>query len=174
MRGRDEQDRKNSIGISGRYRSTGLLALLLDCSYETSKFIDTLIRCLKRNDVVHHPTNLLDEKKLVLVLGVRKGVSVKADGVLPVLVQLLDRLGHFLIMHDDVVLLLVATVKALPDPLGVDLELGHMLGDVLVRPKDRHYVDDGVFALEVHHGDVEVNSDAGLPIGVKGQVGHQV
>ena len=74
-------------------------------------------------------------------------------------------------MHDDIILLLISAVESLSDTLGIDLKFRHVLGNVLIDAEDTDDVDDGIVALEVHHGDVEVDAQAGIAVGVQGQVG---
>ena len=50
-------------------------------------------------------------------------------------------------MHNDIVLLLVASMESLADTLGIDLKFRHVLGNVLVDAEDTDDVNDGIVAL---------------------------
>ena len=77
-------------------------------------------------------------------------------------------------MHNDIVLLLIAPVESLADTFGVDLKFCHVLGNVLINTEDTDDVNDGIVALEVHHGNVEVDAQAGVLVGVQCQVGYHL
>ena len=87
---------------------------------------------------------------------------------------LLESIGDKLVMHNDIVLLLIAPMETLADTFGVDLKFCHVLGNILINTEDTDDVNDGIVALEVHHGNVEVDAQAGVLVGVQCQVGYHL
>ena len=88
--------------------------------------------------------------------------------------SLLESIGDKLVVHNDVVLLLISAVESLADTFGIDLKFRHVLGNVLVDTEDTDNINDGIVALEVHHGDVEVDAQTRFLVGVQCQIGYHL
>mmetsp|Transcript_20479 Transcript_20479/g.36958 ORF Transcript_20479/g.36958 Transcript_20479/m.36958 type:complete len:236 (-) Transcript_20479:313-1020(-) len=96
-----------------------------------------------------------------------EGGLVEGDGILPIRVELLDGLFDRGIKELDIVLLHVALLIPLADAESIDGEFLHVLCHVLLRPQHGDHVDGGVFALQIHHGDVEIDPDLTVRIAVQ-------
>ena len=87
---------------------------------------------------------------------------------------LLQTVRDKLVVHEDILLLLIAAVESLADTLGIDLKFRHVLGNVLIDTEDADNVNDGIVALEVHHGNVEVDAQTRVLVGVQRQVSYHL
>jgi len=65
---------------------------------------------------------------------------------------------------------LVSTVIPCPYPVGIEVVFGNMLGDILLRTKDRYDIDYSVLTWHIHHCYVEIDPDLFLSIGIQGHV----
>mmetsp|Transcript_32904 Transcript_32904/g.60697 ORF Transcript_32904/g.60697 Transcript_32904/m.60697 type:complete len:245 (+) Transcript_32904:1181-1915(+) len=100
-------------------------------------------------------------------------ILIEGHGILPVGVELLDGILNGNVEELHVVLLSVALPIPLANTLLIEVELLHVLRHVLLRAEDRDDVDGGEFALEIHHGDIEVDADLGFCVAVEGEVGFE-
>mmetsp|Transcript_13697 Transcript_13697/g.29428 ORF Transcript_13697/g.29428 Transcript_13697/m.29428 type:complete len:245 (+) Transcript_13697:1149-1883(+) len=100
-------------------------------------------------------------------------ILIEGHGILPVGVELLDGILNGNVEELHVVLLSVALPIPLANTLLIEVELLHVLRHVLLRAEDRDDVDCGEFALEIHHGDIEVDADLGFCVAVEGEVGFE-
>mmetsp|Transcript_47087 Transcript_47087/g.100115 ORF Transcript_47087/g.100115 Transcript_47087/m.100115 type:complete len:411 (-) Transcript_47087:139-1371(-) len=115
----------------------------------------------------------VDERHLVVVQEALKIVRSELDGLLPVLVQLLQRLLVLLVLH--LPLLPIPPREDAPLPVLVELPLLDVLRHVLtVGPQGVPHVHGDVVAVQVHEGHVEVESDLGLVVLVEGDGGAHV
>jgi len=49
-----------------------------------------------------------------------------------------------------------------------------MLCDILLRPQHTDHVNSGIIALEIHHGDVEIDPNLRIRIGIQCQIGFEL
>ena len=117
----------------------------------------------------------------MLLEEVREGILGKWNGVHAVLVELLNFRVVRIVL--DVLLLLVAPTEDALHAVLVQLPLLNVLGHVLhVGPQHVVDIHHGVVAREVHHGDVEINAQLRVRVGVEydiclcrgAQEGHQL
>lgn len=64
-------------------------------------------------------------------------------------------------------LLQIPMLKPLSHPACIDGIFLYMLRHILLRSQNANYIDRGEFTLQIHHGDVEIDANIGVLIGIE-------
>ena len=73
----------------------------------------------------------------------------------------------------QIFLLLVPTLVSLTYPVPVDVPFGNMVRHILFRPQHTNDIHDEKIAFDIHHGDIEIQTDPSFFIVVQLQISDQ-
>mmetsp|Transcript_19482 Transcript_19482/g.39910 ORF Transcript_19482/g.39910 Transcript_19482/m.39910 type:complete len:281 (+) Transcript_19482:879-1721(+) len=111
----------------------------------------------------------IHENKLIALQCNVECVLIQANRILSVGVQFFNRFLDCRVKQLDIMLLQIPMLKPLFHPACINRIFLYMLRHILLRSQNANYIDRGEFTLQIHHGDVEIDANVGVLIGIESE-----